>query len=66
MKRILLLTALSLGLFAADALAQPPGGGGGGGMGMMRRPDGRTRMMWMQFCFDLNATDEQVVKAWPI
>ncbi|OGG46599.1 MAG: hypothetical protein A3F84_00580 [Candidatus Handelsmanbacteria bacterium RIFCSPLOWO2_12_FULL_64_10] len=69
MKRILLLTALSLGLFAADALAQPPGGGGGmgGGRGMMgNRPSGRTRFMWMTFCFDLNATDAQVAKAWPV
>ncbi|GEM_PF-2945674 len=68
MKRILLLTALSLGLFAADVLAQPPGGGGmGGGRGMMgNRPSGRTRFMWMTFCFDLNATDAQVAKAWPV
>jgi Spy/CpxP family protein refolding chaperone len=72
MKRILLLAALFLGLFAADVPAQPPGGGGGGmgmggGRGMMgNRPSGRSRFMWMTFCFDLNATDAQVAKAWPI
>lgn len=65
MKRILLFAALSLGLFAADVPAQPPGGGGGG-MGMMRRPDTRVKFMFAQFCFDLNATDAQVTRALPI
>ncbi len=72
MKRFLSLTALSLGLFALDAAAQPPGGGGGGmgmGMGMRggpQRPSQGTRFMWMTFCFELSPTDAQVVKAWPI
>ncbi len=73
MKRFLLLAALSLGLFALDAAAQPPGGGGGGGgmgMGMGRggpqRPSQGTRFMWMTFCFELNPTDAQVAKAWPV
>ena len=72
MKRCLSLTALSLGLFALDAAAQPPGGGGGGmgmGMGMRggpQRPSQGTRFMWMTFCFELSPTDAQVVKAWPI
>ena len=68
MKRILVLLTLAVGLMTLDAVAQPPGGGGGGGgMGMGRNnPEFRTKFMFGQFCFDLNATDAQVAKALPI
>ncbi len=69
MRRILLLLTLAVGLLAADAIAQPPGGGGGGmggGRGMGNRPSGKTRFMWMSFCFELAPTDAQVAKAWPL